>query len=244
MQALTHEGCARGVGTPDDAHRVEGNSVAAAAGTGAEALTPERLSAAHKALVADKSIQFDFPAQPVPPKPPEWLKPLFEFLEWLSPAFPYLFWGAVGLVVLLVLYFVLPNIAGFEWPWARGRKDGDDEAEIWRPEEGAARELLAEAEALAAAGRYAEAARLLLRRSVEDIGRRLPDFLRPSLTARDIAGADELPGNARPAFAAIARVVEVSAFGSRSVTEDAWRECREAYGRFALPASWSRTAAA
>jgi hypothetical protein len=134
---------------------------------------------------------------------------------------------------------VLTNVAGVEWPWRRRRAEEDAEGD-WRPDEGAARQLLAEAEALAAAGRYAEAARLLLHRSVEDIGRRLPDFLKPSLTARDIARSAELPGAARPAFAAIARVVEVSAFGSRAVSAEAWHQCREAYGRFALPASWAR----
>jgi len=49
-----------------------------------------------------------------------------------------------------------------------------------------------------------------------------------------------MPGAARPAFAAIARVVEVSAFGSRAVTADAWEQCRAAYARFALPESWHR----
>jgi hypothetical protein len=211
--------------------------VATAAGTGSEALTPERLAAAHKAVRDDTSIQFDLPGMAPPPQPPAWLKPLIEFFEWLSPAFPYLFWGAMVAVVMLVLYLLLPNIIGFEWPWSR-KTLAETEDAGWRPEEGAARALLAEAEALAAQGRYAEAARLLLARSVEDIAVRLPRFLKPSLTARDIAGAGELPDAARPAFAAIARVVEVSAFGSRAVTADAWAECREAYGRFALPAIW------
>ncbi|UVO55683.1 DUF4129 domain-containing protein [Sphingomonas sp. SUN039] len=201
-----------------------------------------RFDAAHRALIADKSIQFDLApmASRTPPKLPEWLRWIGDFLQWLSPAFPYIFWGAIILAVLTVLYFVLSNVDGFEWPWARGSRDRNAVIEEdWRPEEGAARALLAEAEALAAQGRYAEAARLLLLRSVEDISRRLPQFLKPSLTARDIAAAQELPGAARPAFDAIARVVEVSAFGSRSVNEAAWAECRAAYARFATPATWS-----
>jgi len=200
-----------------------------------------RFDAAHRALIGDKSIQFDLaPFTPrQPPKVPEWLKALGRALEWLSPAFPYIFWGAIILGVLTILYLVLSNIDGFEWPWQRGQKRIATVIEEWRPEETAARALLAEAEALAAQGRYAEAARLLLLRSVEDISRRLPQFLKPSLTARDIAAAGELPDAARPAFDAIARVVEVSAFGSRSVNEAAWAECRAAYARFATPATWS-----
>ena len=174
-----------------------------------------------------------------PPKVPEWLQWLGDFLHWLSPAFPYIFWGAIAVAVLTILYFVLSNIDGFDWPWQRRAKGAATENEEWRPEETAARALLAEAEALAAQGRYAEAARLLLQRSVKDISRRLPQFLKPSLTARDIAVAEELPGAARPAFDAIARVVEVSAFGSRAVNEAAWDDCRAAYARFATPATWS-----
>ena len=212
-------------------------------GEGTEALGGGRLEAAHRALIADKSIQFDLPGIAPPPKPPAWLEAVAAFFKWLSPAFPYIFWGAIILAVLIALYFVLRNVDGFEWPWQRRRKGADTEVEEWRPEEGAARALLAEAEDLAAQGRYAEAARLLLHRSVEDIARRLPQFLKPSLTARDIAGAEALPGAARPAFAAIANVVEVSAFGSRAVTAEAWAECRAAYARFATPASWARTPA-
>jgi hypothetical protein len=200
-----------------------------------------RFDAAHRALTGDKGIQFDLApiAQRKPPELPEWLRWIGDFLQWVSPAFPYIFWGAIVAGVLTIVYLVLSNIDGFEWPWQRGSRREAAQIDEWRPEEGAARALLAEAEALAAQGRYAEAARLLLLRSVEDISRRLPQFLKPSLTARDIATAEELPGAARPAFDAIARVVEVSAFGSRSVNEAAWADCRAAYARFATPATWS-----
>lgn len=189
--------------------------------------------------MADKSIQFDWTRVPPPqPKLPDWLQAVGRFFEWLSPAFPYFFWGAIVIGVLAIVYLVGSNVAGWEWPWQRRAPRAPVEIDQWRPEETVARALLAEAEALAAQGRFAEAARLLLRRSVEDIARRLPHFLKPSLTARDIAAAKDLPGGARPAFDAIARVVEVSAFGSRSVNEAAWVECRAAYARFALPATW------
>ena len=214
----------------------------AGVGTEAErAAFDGRFEAAHRALIADKSIQFDFTraAPPKPPKLPEWLQWLGDLLQWLAPAFPYIFWGAIIVGVLTILYFALLNVDGIEWPWKRKATADYDALADWRPEENAARALLADAEALAAQGRYAEAARLLLHRSVEDIARRLPQFLKPSLTARDIATADELPAPARPAFDAIARVVEVSAFGSRTVNAAAWEECRAAYARFATPATWS-----
>jgi hypothetical protein len=192
---------------------------------------------AHAQLVADKSTQFELPAF-VPPELPSWIKPTGRFFQWLSPAFPYIFWGAVALVVALIAWFIVKEARGmtFRWPWQK-KPEAENEPD-WIPEEHAARALLTEAETLAAAGSYAEAARLLLRRSVEDIARRRPEFLKPSITARDISVADAIPGGARRAFAAIAHVVEVSAFGSASVSADAWTQCRAAYGEFALAGSW------
>lgn len=196
---------------------------------------------AHARLLKDGATQFDFP-EFKPPEVPAWLKPLFEaigrFLEFIAPAVPYIFWTAVGLGVAAILWLIIREVAGtaFVWPWQRKALAPLDDD--WRPDAAQARILLSEAEALAAQGRFAEAARLLLQRSVADIGERRPDFLKPSLTAREIARAEALPTPARSAFAAIARVVEVSAFGSAVVTADAWTQCRDAYGDFALAGAW------
>ncbi len=192
---------------------------------------------AHARLVADTSTQFDL-TKFVAPEIPSWIKPTSAFFRWLMPAFPYIFWGALALVVALIAWFIFNEARGmaFRWPWQR-KPEAEEELE-WAPDPSTARALLTEAEALAAAGSYAEAARLLLRRSVEDISRRRPKFLKPSVTARDIAVADAIPEGARKAFAAIARVVEISAFGSASVSAEAWTQCRAAYGEFALAGSW------
>jgi len=204
----------------------------------AGATVDAQFDAAHRALLRDGSIQFDV-ATYVPPKPPAWLEPLAAFLKWLAPAMPYIFWGSLALGVVTILWFVIANVDGFEWLRKRRATVAPDDGS-WRPEAAAARARLADAEALAAEGRFAEAARLLLRTSVADIAQRLPHFLKPSLTARDIAAATDLPAAARPAFAAIADVVEVSAFGSRAVGAEAWERCRAAYARFALPEAWAR----
>ena len=196
----------------------------------------QAVAAAHKRLLADTSIQFDL--QPfVPPRPPGWIEPVVNFFKWLAPAFPYIFWGAVVLVVALVVYWLALNRDAFGWAW-RAKRTTEAGSDAYHVDAHVARALLAEAEALAAEGRYAEAARLLLQHSVADIGERLPQFLKPSLTARDIAAAPALPDNARPAFTAIARVVEVSAFGARSVSADAWEQCRAAYARLVTPDNW------
>jgi hypothetical protein len=216
---------------------VTGGVVTATATAIADVGRDPEFAKVHARLIADKSTQFDLPKF-MPPELPSWIKPTGEFFKWLMPAFPYIFWGAVALIVGLIAWFIINESRGmaFRWPW---QKNADVEVEPeWAPEQSAARALLSETEALAADGRYAEAARLLLRRSVEDIARRRPEFLKPSITARDISVADAIPGGARKAFAAIARVVEVSTFGSASVSAEAWTQCREAYGEFALAGSW------
>ncbi|MER8498929.1 hypothetical protein NKH36_32995 [Mesorhizobium sp. M1312] len=199
----------------------------------------EWLAKAHEQLISDKSIQFDLPAY-VPPQPPDWLKPLLDALSSLGPYMIYLFWGAVisGAAIILLLVFL--EMKGIAWrlPWQRARRE-TEAAEAWRPDAGAAHILLSEADALAARGDYDEAVHLLLRRSVADIAGRLPDFLRPSLTARDIAAAPTIPARARSAFTEIARIVEAALFARRPVGAEGWREARGAYERFVFRDAWT-----
>jgi hypothetical protein len=211
----------------------------AASTTAAESqAAPADVAAAHRELLADDSIQFDLPAYS-PPKPPEWAEPIGDFLEWLSPYMIYLFWGAVIIGGLIIAFLVLMELKGIAWrfPWQRARREAEAEAE-WLPDTAAAQILIAEADALAARGEYDEAVHLLLRRSVADIGTRLPDFLRPSLTARDIAGDATVPSRARTAFAEMARIVEAGLFAKRPVGVEGWNTARGAYERFAFSEAW------
>ena len=199
----------------------------------------EWLAKMHKQLLADDSIQFDLPAY-VQSKPPEWLKPLFEALAKLGPYMIYMFWGAVIIGAAIILLLIVLEVKGVAWrlPWRRARNEAEAQEE-WRPDAGAAQILLSEADALAARGDYDEAVHLLLRRSVADIAGRLPDFLRPSLTSRDIASATSLPARARGAFSEIARIVEAALFARRPVGAEGWQQARGAYERFAFRDAWT-----
>lgn len=199
----------------------------------------EWLAKIHQQLLADHSIQFALPAL-VRPKPPAWLEPFLETLAQIGPYMIYLFWGAVIVGVAVIAILVALEAKGVAWrlPWRRTRKAKEAQDE-WRPDASAAQILLSEADALAARGAYDEAVHLLLRRSVADIAGRLPDFLRPSLTARDIATAPSLPSRARHAFSEIARIVEAALFARRPVGAEGWQQARGAYERFAFRDAWT-----
>ena len=190
---------------------------------------------AHARLRTHTDIQFDLPVA-APPKPyqtPEWMR----FLGEMGPLLTTVFWVLVAAGALFLLWALLkPILANL-----RSREAvATDEQEVakWRPEEKAARALLAEADAMAAAGNYGAAARLLLHRSLEDIQQRRPRALRPALTSREIGRLAAIPDAVRGAFAAMATPVERSLFGGRTLGRGDWEEARAAYGEFALPGSW------
>ena len=208
--------------------RVVGNTTAATAAGKAELFAE-----AHRRLLEQKAIQFDM--QPVArPSPPAWLKPLGEFIGAISPLLQILFWAGVAALVVFLVLAIARRVEDGEWSWRRKKAAAPERAESWRPEEAPARALLREADALAAAGRYAEAVHLLLFRSIEEIDRRRPELVRPALTSRDIAGAPALPSGPKGAFATIVMAVERSLFGGRPVGETDWNSCRSAYQEFAF----------
>ena len=199
-----------------------------------------RDSAAWDSLRADSSIQF----APVPPPPPQvtpdWLLAVGRFLERLLRPLGELMgmdwrWltgtmiaaagvGALWLGWTLVLA-----------PWlARRRVKADAPSEEWSPDRTAALALLEDADRLADAGQYGEAAHLLLLRSVGQIGEVRPGWLSPASTSREIGVLQGLPERARQAFATIAQVVERSLFALRGAGESDWVRARAAYAEFAL----------
>ena len=147
------------------------------------------------------------------------------FFQWSAPAAKPLLWIGVALLALFLLYHFVPAFARWVDNLPFRRKAGDDDGadDVGLAEAGAARALLSEADALAAEGRFAEAVHLLLYRSVEDIDGRRPGLVKPAMTSRDLAEARDLPGVARDAFSRIARAVEISLFGGRSIDAGAWQ---------------------
>jgi hypothetical protein len=205
------------------------------------------LRAAQDRLMRDPSLQFSFDKAPPPPAPthlPHWLEVVLRVigrvLAWIAPALGWIFIAALVVALLIVLGFIVREIIRTRWPHLFKRKPVKRQPVAdWRPEAAVARALLEEADRLAAAGHYAEAARLLLHRSIEEIEGRRPRLVRPALTSREIGRLDDIPEAARTTFAAIAAVVERSFFGGADVDATGFAECRRTYEAFAFPGAWA-----
>ena len=204
---------------------------------GEASASSETVAEAHAALLNDPSFQFDR-ANFDPPPTPGWLRWIGEMLEFLAPVLQWIFWIGLALLAGLILYAIVREILRLRKPVAKPQKPVAPLETDWRPDVQAARDLLAEADALAVRGQYADAAHLLLLRSVQDIEKRQPRALRVSLTSREIARLKALPEAARPAFERIGRVVERSLFGGGAVGAQDFADCRQAYEAFALPEGW------
>ncbi len=195
------------------------------------------MATAHARMLADETLQFDRVGFD-PPDPPGWLKWIGDLLAAMVPALGWVFWIGLAVIVAGLLYLIGREILGLRVPRPKPEIVNTEVEPDWRPDERAARDLLSEADALASRGLYAEAAHLLLLRSVQDIEKRRPRALRVSLTTREIAALKGLPEAARPAFARIGRVVERSLFGGAAVDAADYAACRDAYEAFALPQWW------
>jgi hypothetical protein len=199
-----------------------------------------------EALRADGDIQFAPVTLPEPATPPQWWLDLLEFLGRsmgpVADAFAAigrtiglsgqaLMWIVVALAMLVLALLLWRRFASLA-----ARRGPTDAPAPWRPEESEAAALLADADRLAAEGRFDEATRLLLRRSVDQIAAARPGLLEPSSTAREISALPALPETARSAFGTIASQVERSLFALRRLDAEEWRTAREAYARFAIAA--------
>lgn len=195
------------------------------------------LAAAHARLLRDTALQFDRTGFQ-PPEIPAWIRWIGELLRAVAPALGYVFWIGLAVIVGLLLFAIGRELLKLRAPVARATSVAPGAEPEWRPDPVQARDLLAQADRLAAEGRFAEAAHLLLLRSVEDIEKRKPTAVRRSLTTREIAGLKSLPESARPAFVRIGQVVERSLFGAALVDASDFASCRQAYEAFALPDGW------
>jgi hypothetical protein len=208
----------------------------------------EALEQAHAAYLKKTDLQLKRPEYDAPPEdfeppkpPPRWLQAIFEFLGNLGPVLQVIFWIAVALVVAGVLYFLFGEALRVRFGRdGKGKVDNpDDVLPDLRPDTQEALTLLEEADALARAGKFAEAVHLLLFRSINDIQQRLEGGVPRSLTAREIGSLRHLPERAKRGLGPIIQIVEHSFFGGRDVDAEGWKTARESYEHFAFGEGWA-----
>lgn len=207
-------------------------------GQAAASANGENLEALHRQLLADPSLQFRFDHVD-PPHPPDWswLEPLARLLSYIAPFVNYIFWAGVVVIAALIAYAILTEIVR---RLPSGKKDAPatfvaPEPEF-RPAVERARALLEEADRLAREGRFGEAVRVLLHRSIDDMERAFPSAIMPSMTSREISRLQHLSARGRSTFTKIAHAVEASLFGGRALTAAQFAECRSDYETFAFEA--------
>ena len=189
----------------------------------------------HRQLLADPSLQFRIEHAP-PPKPPDWLhwlEPIAWLFKAIAPLLGYVFWAGVIVVVGMIAYAILSevlrrlprNLPKSAEPFVAPEPE-------FRPAAERARALLEEADRLAREGRFGEAVRVLLHRSIEDMEHAFPTAIAPSMTSREISRLQYLSVKGRATFTKIAEAVEASLFGGRTLTAAHFTECRGAYEAF------------
>ncbi|MEM9310655.1 MAG: hypothetical protein AAGA34_04345 [Pseudomonadota bacterium] len=200
----------------------------------------------YEAIRADADTQFaQLKLKEIEPREPSWFENwLNDLFEWLADIF-----GPVGrfmtdywdvlkwAFVVLIVAFVVYGVARLIGPLADRRGGARVELETepdWQPDREESLALLEDADRLAAEGRFDEAARLLLQRSVGQIAAARPEWVDPSSTARELAALPRLSDAARRAFAVISEAVERSLFALKTLTRDDWEAARSAYADFAL----------
>lgn len=187
----------------------------------------------HKELLADPSLQFHFEKQGAPPEPPDWLEPLAGLIEFIAPFVVYIFWAGLIIVVALVLYTIITEILQ-RMPDRKKQAEPESDLPVpeFRPSRQRAHVLLEEADRLAREGRFGEAARIILHRSIEDMETAFPGSIAPAMTSREIQTISYLSEKGRATFSKIASAVEASLFAGRPLDQARFMECRQAYESF------------
>lgn len=203
-----------------------------AAGTAADAEKFERL---HRELLADPSLQFQFEQAQTPQPPPDWLNPIIQIFQAIAPFLNYIFWAGVAFVVGLIVYAIVREVLR-RLPQSAGEAKAVEDVPVpeYHPAAARAHALLEEADRLAAEGKFGEAVRVLLHRSIEDMEKVFPTAIMPSMTSREISTIEHLSDHGRKTFTLIARAVERSLFAGQPLSADTYTDCRRAYEGFAM----------
>jgi len=195
---------------------------------------------AWRTLIQHHDIQFAFPDSPAITPLPLWLLRLQKFLERHADWVGYAGWALLAALVAVLGYFLVRHL--IRRGWAQAENPPPRLMPAWQPDVVQARLLLHDADALAAEGRFADAAHMLLLVCIQEMRERHPGAVLPALTSREIAHLEMLSPQARQVFSHIALVVERCLFGGRTLAAEDFASVRAAFEQFTIPDTWRAAA--
>ncbi len=204
----------------------------------------EDIQAAHRRLGADPSFQQDLPVEkPLPDSPDSgWFYQLMQVIAdvfvALAPLLKILLVtaaiGVAGYIIFSIARALYDRREQMKALVTQRRGDKDISQVDVRPDEAFARNLLQEADNLAAQGHFDRAIRLLLHSSIQDMQERIHQKIGISLTAREIGQMGQMPDTSRSALHQIIHTVEINVFAGEAVAKPDYDRARADYETFAF----------
>jgi len=182
-------------------------------------------------VLGDSRYQTERPETQKLPEFEPWTLP-----PWLAEA---LFWVLVAAVVAMVLFFLysllsdlLQNRDAFRRS-REGKPAGPARIETPTIERRTVdRRSLAEADRLAAEGRFSEAIHLLLLVAMDRLHRELGPRVAPAMTGREVLRLPALPEATVAPLTRMVQVSEINHFGGRAAAAPDYQSCRDDFLRF------------
>jgi hypothetical protein len=181
--------------------------------------------------VLNGSYQTEMPGPQEPPDLPD-----FSIPPWLVEALLWLFGALVVAAILYLLFNLLLEALGGRSTFRRNRNrqaaaEGVVETPVTLDRETRDR-TLAEADALAADGRFTEAIHLLLLVAMDRLRRELGPKVAPALTSREVLHSAPIPETVVAPLTRMVALSEIKHFGGRAAAAPDYQSCRQDFLHF------------
>lgn len=181
--------------------------------------------------VLNGSYQTEMPGPQEPPDLPDFTIP-----PWLVEALLWLFGALVVAAILYLLFNLLLEALGGRSAFRRNRNqlaaaEGVVETPVTLDQETRDR-TLAQADALAAEGRFTEAIHLLLLVAMDRLRRELGPKVAPALTSREVLHSAPIPETVVPPLTRMVALSEIKHFGGRVAAAPDYQSCRQDFLHF------------
>ncbi|MEO3431303.1 DUF4129 domain-containing protein [Pelagibius sp. CAU 1746] len=192
---------------------------------------PEDVAASRDRVLDDRRYQTEKPEPEVVPEINRWRIP-----PWLAKTILWSLGAVVAAIILFFLFNLARELLEGRFGIKRSPKAAPAEPAKVQAVPPAQREAehrtLAEADALAAEGRFSEAIHLLLLVAMERLRRELGPRIAPAMTGREVLRLSAIPGEAAAPLTRMVAASEINHFGGRSAGEPDYRNCRDDFLRF------------